>query len=290
MFNKSHSGSRLLAAVLSAAGIFMGADQNESNDAVPIVPLVERLVRDYYPDYGPLWEAPLEPELVARIRDAFAAHLRCFVPGPERPWGWKLCETGYILPVVDALFPDARYVHLVRDGRDVAFRDHRGPVEPFWRKVYFDTDRLRSWESLELTADDYRRRSHVYNALHWVNAVRVGRAFGSMLRGRCLEVRYEDLCLDFDATVERVLRFAGREHSAAVVIDRLGAAVRRNSIGRHRAAPPWKLRQVLAIERPLLLSLGYLHEDPVRPRPTVRARARQARAALSALRGARRPG
>jgi hypothetical protein len=37
VFNKSHSGSRLLAGLIAEAGIFMGAHQNESNDSWDIL-------------------------------------------------------------------------------------------------------------------------------------------------------------------------------------------------------------------------------------------------------------
>jgi len=34
-------------------------------------------------------------------------------PGARR--GWKLCETGHALPVISRLFPEARFLHLIRD-------------------------------------------------------------------------------------------------------------------------------------------------------------------------------
>ena len=69
-----------------------------------------------------------------------------------------------------------RVIHLVRDGRDVAFSDHRGPDNAFWRRIHFDTDRIATWRGLRLTGPAYRRRPHLYNAAHWSNAVRVARA------------------------------------------------------------------------------------------------------------------
>ena len=44
VFNKSHSGSRLLARVLAAGGVFMGAHLNASHDSLDLLPLVEYLV------------------------------------------------------------------------------------------------------------------------------------------------------------------------------------------------------------------------------------------------------
>jgi len=42
VFNKSHSGSRLLAELISASGIFMGAHVNESRDSLDIFELEKR--------------------------------------------------------------------------------------------------------------------------------------------------------------------------------------------------------------------------------------------------------
>src|ERR1700756_1971655 len=56
IFNKSHSGSRLLARLVAGGGVFMGAHVNESNDSWDVLKLVEYLVERYYPDYSPLWD------------------------------------------------------------------------------------------------------------------------------------------------------------------------------------------------------------------------------------------
>lgn len=270
VFNKSHSGSRLLAELLDAAGIFMGSEQNDSRDALPLLEVVDALVLRYYPDYAPLWDAEHRPDaaLVPLIRAAFARHLAGYDRASGTRWGWKLCESVYALPVLDGLFPNARFVHLVRDGRDVAFCDHKGPTDAFWRKVYFDSDRMRTFRGMPLDPGWYRRRSHVFNAQHWVNSVRIGRAYGAMLRERCLEVRYEDLCRDFPATAARVLRFVAAP-AVDAAIERLGPSVRATSIGKHRLQASRALAEVVAIEKPLLLALGYLASDPEPPRPSV---------------------
>jgi len=260
VYNKSHSGSRLLAHLLDEAGIFMGAHKNESNDSRDVLKLVEYLVEKYYPDYSPLWrvEGAIDDRLLSLARDVFAAHTEGLPSG--RPWGWKLCETAYILPVLDFLFPQAKYIHLLRDGRDVAFTDHRPPNRPFWKKIYFNTDQILAWRGLRFNSRDYARRSHIYNALHWANSVAIGRGYGSMLRERYLEVRYEDLCQSFDTTAGHVLAFCGTS-SILEVINKLRPTVYQNSVGKYLAQPTAKVAEVIETVKPLLISTGYLKAD-----------------------------
>jgi hypothetical protein len=81
------------------------------------------------------------------------------------------------LPLLHALFPDARVVHIVRDGRDVALstldwaRPDRGP------------GRFRLWQEHPLPVC----------ALSWCWHVRTGMRDGARLGGLYSEVRYEDV-------------------------------------------------------------------------------------------------
>jgi hypothetical protein len=263
VFNKSHSGSRVLAKLLESAGVFMGSHLNESHDSLDILILVEYLVTRYYPDYSPLWDQRRPPDLdLSRLLEKiFDGHLQGMNGGPVRPWGWKLCEAVYALPVLDYCFPGARFVHLIRDGRDVAFCDHKAPDSAFWRKVYFNTEHIRTFRGLRLTPQAYRRQSYIFNAIHWVNSVSTGRGFGAMLRERYLEVRYEDLCLNSASTARQLFDALGIEDGEQALRN-MQPTVHGSSIGKYKAYPARWLDQVLRIEKPLLLSLGYLQTDP----------------------------
>lgn len=261
VFNKSHSGSRLVARLLEAAGMFMGEGLNESHDAVVLLPLVHAAVDGFYPDYGPVWRNETAATGLAKIaRAALGAHL---VDRHDRPWGWKLCETVYALPVINYLFPNARYVHVIRDGRDVAFSDHVHPKEPFWQKAYVDTVGVKRWRGLFFgrhSGTAYRVDSSLYNVQHWVNSVTLGRRYGAMLGHRYLEVRYEALCTDFDNEARRLLAFASvpRPDQAIAAIR---PDVRLDAIGKYRTKSRWRVRRVERFARPLLIELGYLEAN-----------------------------
>src|SRR5262245_8175273 len=62
VFNKSHSGSRLLARLLLGHGVFLGAERNESEDAFDLMGFVRPMVERHYPDYAKLMREG-DPEL-----------------------------------------------------------------------------------------------------------------------------------------------------------------------------------------------------------------------------------
>lgn len=93
-------------------------------------------------------------------------------------WGDKTPSYALDLPTIAAAFPEARFVHLVRDGRDVAVS-----LRPLWFAPGQDMTRLAS---------------------EWARYVVAARAAGAELGSRYLEVRYEHLVLDPSRELTRV--------------------------------------------------------------------------------------
>ncbi len=106
-------------------------------------------------------------------------------------WGDK--SPGYLtkLPLLRRMFPEAKFVNIIRDGRD----------------VFLSVKRL-GWE------DD-----PAMVALQWASAIGKARAFGaSPGRSTCyLEVRYEELIQDPEAVLPAVFEFVGVEYSPSVL-------------------------------------------------------------------------
>jgi hypothetical protein len=94
---------------------------------------------------------------------------------------------GYVnhIGLLARLFPEARFVHMIRDGRDVAL----GYMEADWGPATF-----------------------AEAALHWKTRVERGRSAGRQVgSGRYREVRYEDLVADPEGTVRYLCSFVGVE-------------------------------------------------------------------------------
>jgi hypothetical protein len=263
-FSASHSGSRLLAQMLRKLGVFMGSHLNDSEDSIDVFDLVRYLVEAHAPDYSKLF-CDGDPTLQARALAAFGAHL-ADRPGAQR-WGWKLPETSHVMPVMARLFPEARCIHLVRDGRDVAFSPFLAPKAPFWRKIYFNYASIYRWRGHAMTQRAYRTHGHLFNAARWVNSVTLGRAHGAMLGERYLEVRYEALVANPAAEMARLAAFIGAP-APDMATDM--PEVRSQSVGKWRERPAGQLEEIRAIMEPTLGAFGYDWRERASPADRLR--------------------
>jgi len=103
---------------------------------------------------------------------------------------WAVYDPDNVLHMrrIKADLPDALFVHILRDGRDIALSLKKmGGFTPFpWN---------RSARSLPATA------------LYWEWMVRAGREYGSQIPEDYLEIRYEDLISDPPGTLASVSQF-----------------------------------------------------------------------------------
>jgi sulfotransferase family protein/uncharacterized protein DUF1232 len=254
VYNASHSGSRLLTRMLSGMGVYMGANLNASEDSIDIAELVEHIVLEHAPDFSGLFDVG-DPMLGELATSAVTAHLSGRPPGAR--WGWKLCETGHALPVIARLFPDALFVHLIRDGRDVAFSNFVAPKHPYWRKIHFNSAKIRSWRGLGMSQRAYRAHAPLFNAARWANSVSLGRGHGAMLGERYHEVRYEALVTE-PARIARELA----AHLQLPALDSFGAGLEIDvsRVGKWRAENPADLAEVCQLIGPTLREFGYPSE------------------------------
>jgi hypothetical protein len=135
-------------------------------------------------------------------------------------------------PVADLLdnMPDARLVHIIRDGRDQAIsrihhRWKRGtghgspivlsPAERIKREHYRKDPGRFGKEGESIFADGMAEES----AREWAHLVSEARKQGDLYLGRYAEVRYEDLLSAPVAELRRILRFLGTDDSEATAAD-----------------------------------------------------------------------
>lgn len=123
-----------------------------------------------------------KPYLRDLVEVVYRSHVQA--EGKAR-WGDKTPTYIQILPQLARMFPDSRFIHLIRDGRDVA-------------KSFQDTDWIGRW------LHDNAREWSAALRCHW-------RWARSEFRDRILQVRYEDLVLDTEGTLRTICGFIGEE-------------------------------------------------------------------------------
>jgi hypothetical protein len=168
------------------------------------------------------------------------------------------------LPLLERLFPDALYLHLIRDGRDGALSFLGMP----------DEAPTRTWAHPESAAGF---------ACQWVSEVRAARALGGRVGpSRYLELRYEDLVDDAGRVLAEVCDFAALPFDQAMLEPtevalaekphhrRLVEAPSRRRDWREEMSPD-DAGSFEAIGGHLLAELGYELSDPRAARETRRA-------------------
>jgi hypothetical protein len=121
-----------------------------------------------------------------RVSDIAEVVYRWHMESEGKPrWGDKTPVYIEIVPQLARMFPNARFIHLVRDGRDVA-------------KSFQATGWVTRW--LHDNTSEWNRALACY--WRWAR---------SEFRDRILLVRYEDLVLETETTLREICRFIGEE-------------------------------------------------------------------------------
>lgn len=121
VIGRGHGGTRLASETLSRSGVFMGP-VNESGDLVPpenmyaaaaIAGKTVRMTGRHEWDFSTM----LETEPPDSFRKSVLSYLVPITESGATMRGWKLPETVLALPWIQKMFPDAHYIHWVRDPR-----------------------------------------------------------------------------------------------------------------------------------------------------------------------------
>jgi hypothetical protein len=180
-------GSRLLALAAQDAGLSIGNDLNGAGDALELVPAIYKVVlaRLRYAS------AELEPrysrELVVAVRSMRER------AGDANPWGFKLPESMLIPDVLLTIFPDARFVHMLRDPLATCLR--RTHMTARYDNQIGQAALLAAYRWYGLDADAILDESPAMRMARTTeHQIRGARAvLQSLPAGRVLELRFEHL-------------------------------------------------------------------------------------------------
>lgn len=223
------SGTTVLSKILEQAGLYQGKKKDANNESTFFIKLNEWILREL----GGRWDAPEalvdlsshsqeHIELIIRnLRNylAFPQALEYlgmrYVSSPSLfdmsiPWCWKDPRTTLLMDIWLRIFPNAKVVHIIRHGVDVA-----------------QSLRMRSNSILTRTLALYQKRHWPYSMFGmqnlftdsarclsldggfslWEAYVSAARRCQNLDSGGFFEVRYEDLLANPRETIEAVFQF-----------------------------------------------------------------------------------
>lgn len=223
------------------------------------------------------WELPIaavRDQLSAATRVAYADAIRAaycaFAEAHgKKYWGDKTPRYVEHIPELAQLFPDGRFIHLIRDGRDVALSYADVPFGP---------------------------KTVAKAAELWANRVAKGMRDGRVLeRGRYIEIMYTDLVEDNEGEIKDICTFLGLEFDPMMLnpehtkkgalarADKYNPNVTEQPICRVRSwksdMPPEHIEVFEAIAGDVLSELGFERRFP-KPGAAARLKARAGIAGL----------
>lgn len=241
------SGTRVFAQLAVAGGCFMGTNVNHAHDALEFYELADRWCEPVHR----AWVQGADPPDPDGFRGDLERCVERHLAGAEgsAAWGWKQPRSIHLLPVLEAALPGMRLLHVLRDGRDVAFGK---TIHVELTGHYAVLPALRE------------RPSAVQLAALWSSANELAADFGEQCLGeRYLRVRLEDLCRSPAEVGTAVATFAAGppKYDVAALVKRP------SSLGRWRDADPGLLGEVTRISKTTLERFGYLPEGAARELP-----------------------
>ena len=251
VMGRGHSGTRVLAWALEQLGVRMGTlEEKATGDAQDrrftrrIKRLARRSLHREATARPTAWDVRRFRRSAWRFLQWIEEHPPAGAP-PRRAWGWKFPETYMIGPIVEEAFPLAKHIHMVRDGRDLAFKEHL--TDDAERGL--GRDLLRELDALDAP-------HHVQAAKSWDFQVRRFGEFEQSLGARSLRLRFEDLLADPQREMARVAEFLELEMNAECRAF-LEKNIRRGKISQHREEDPEQIAMVESLIAPTLREWGY---------------------------------
>ncbi len=258
---RGHSGGRLLAEAFCQNGFWMGVTNEKTKDDMEFTlrrPVVRELAYEgfHYPNMPAATQEQVRQKMRALVE---VSKSQCPNPAGYIAYGWKRAVTTFMVQITLDAFPEAKVVHLIRDGRDAMLSRldsrMRQLDDPCNRLMVFGDENVSQYRGQPLTREVVEQYRNEIEMHHWVTAVRFGMR-GRLYAGRYLEVFYEELCAQPVETLARVFEFLevpfraqAREWAAA------NASPARIGKWKQNHA---ELKEAIAIGEPLLRELGYV--------------------------------
>jgi hypothetical protein len=228
------SGTRVVARLVRHAGYDLGRNLNSAEDALEFYSFHDKWINRFVSSErrGETLPRAEAEQMESEFQSAVDRHCPEMVRR-ERHWGWKAPRSIYLLPFLHRQFPGLKFIHVLRDGRDMVLSPNQNQLRKHsatvlnWRERVFCSAPERAmllWQRANLRAAEFGE---------------------STLRESYLRIRFEALCANPVETTAQIMNF-------------LGARVDPEPIARSEITPPSTLQRWRTYPTPLIAKLERL--------------------------------
>ena len=207
-------------------------------DAIALGEYSDRWINRYLPYREGALPRGLERAMIEDLAEVLDAHCAPITASP-RLWGWKEPRSIYLLPLLRDHLPGLRFLHVVRDGRDMALSLNQNQLRKHADAAGISAALPEPVRSIALWS--------------WINT-ETARYGAERLGDGYLRIRFEDLCASPGETSRRVLAFFGLDGDTDAALEEV---VPPATLGRWRAANPALVRELEREAGDALDALGY---------------------------------
>lgn len=212
------SGTRLIAQIVENLGYYMGGDLNHAHDNLWFTLLFKRIealslgdaefnmllsiFKDRMvgkPVFSPSQAQFINDLAIDRpqhssewLQQRAASFLDASKPlNKHKAWGWKEPNTHVLIDCFQQAMPDLKYIHVVRNGLDMAFSDNQNQLAMWGPSFIGNHCRMTPYFSLKFWCVVHQR------------ILKMGQLMGAEF----LLINYDDFCTHPDKSLKRLFHF-----------------------------------------------------------------------------------
>jgi len=261
IFCRGHSGGRLLCELFIRNNIRMGEVSPEKKDTSFFSadnPQLREIILNAHSYLNATDE--VKQHYQNMMRHCVTEFYNTQLPEKSVIFGWKHGISLFSMIVLLDTFPDAKVIHLIRDGRDVMLSRLNARIEnlsdPLNRVAVFGDATTKSFAGHPLNDETIKNYRNALEMQHWVTAVEFG-LLGRNYSNQYFEVKYEEFCNRPLEIAHQIFDFLELPFLSDAETW-LSQAVYQGRIGKWKDLSATELELPLQIGTPLLTKLGYL--------------------------------
>ncbi len=237
------SGAAPVAALCQKWGYYLGNRTDAFLQAPDFFPFLDTWVSISLSNKGTLLTEEQNNSMFQDFMTSIARH-RSGLTNQNGLWGWHNARNLYLIPFFHALYPAMKCVHVVRDGRDIAFE--KNPNELLYHtKTFFD----KQYDSLLVPY----RLMLLWNATN----LTIASFCETTMPNNYLRLRYEDLIENPQIILKRLGTFLKVTNVDFAALSR--GISGDESIGRWQVFPIDTVEKLKDIGREALMKFGYAY-------------------------------